>query len=89
MDNKIDRKKVLIVGEYKLAKAIASSLLKRGCSVTVINDDSEECERLAEIKGLSVIFGNGTRKSVLKDASVESSDIVIAVTECDEKNLII
>ena len=50
MDNKIDRKKVLIVGEYKLAKAIASSLLKRGCSVTVINDDSEECERLAEIK---------------------------------------
>ena len=49
MDNKIDRKKVLIIGEYKLEKAIASSLLKRGCSVTVINDDSEECERLAEI----------------------------------------
>ena len=89
MDNMIDRKKVLIVGEYKLEKAIASSLLKRGCSVTVINDDSEECERLAEIKGLSVIFGNGTRKSVLKDASAESRDIVIAVTECDEKNLII
>ena len=51
--NKIDRKRVLIVGDYKNEKAIASSLIKRGCSVTVINDNSEECERLAEIKGLN------------------------------------
>ena len=87
--NKIDRKRVLLVGDYKNEKAIASSLIKRGCSVTVINDNSEECERLAEIKGLNVILGDGTRKTVLKDASIEYNDIVIAITDCDEKNLII
>lgn len=88
-ENRTERKRVLIAGEYKLQKAIASSLLKRGCSVTAINDNGDDCERLADIKGLSVILGKADRKTILEDASVNTMDIVIAVTDSDEENLII
>ena len=88
-ENKAYKKRVLIIGEYKAEKAIASSLIKRGCNVTVINENGNDAERLAEIKGLNVIFGNGSSKSILLDANVENADMVIAVTESDEKNLVI
>ena len=88
-ENKAYKKRVLIIGEYKAEKAIASSLIKRGCNVTVINENGNDAERLAEINGLNVIFGNGSSKSILLDANVENADMVIAVTESDEKNLVI
>ncbi|MGN1163791.1 MAG: potassium channel family protein [Candidatus Ornithospirochaeta sp.] len=83
------KKNVLIVGGYRLEKAIATSLLKRGCIVTVVNDDNAECQALAETRGLVVINGDGTRRSVLEDAEIKKADILIAVTDSDEKNLVI
>ena len=75
-ENNAYKKRVLIIGEYKAEKAIASSLIKRGCNVTVINENGNDAERLAEIKGLNVIFGNGSSKSILLDANVENADMV-------------
>ena len=49
-ENKAYKKRVLIIGEYKAEKAIASSLIKRGCNVTVINENGNDAERLAEIR---------------------------------------
>ena len=88
-DNKYFAKRVLIVGSYITERAIASNLLKKGCSVTVVNDDINDSERLAEIKGLTVINGDGTMLGTLEDASISKADILISATDSDEKNLII
>jgi trk system potassium uptake protein TrkA len=81
--------KVLLVGGRSKAKALATSLIKKGYQVTVINDTYEDCMKLAEIDGLTVINGDGTRPFVLEDASAGDADIAIALTSKDEANLVI
>ncbi|MEA4895922.1 MAG: NAD-binding protein [Oscillospiraceae bacterium] len=81
--------KVLLVGGRSKAKSLATSLIKKGYQVTVINDTYEDCLKLAEIDKLTVINGDGTRPFVLEDASTGDADIAIAMTSKDEDNLVI
>lgn len=83
------KSRVLLVGGYRKAKTLAKSLLKKGYRVTVINDDHEACQGLAEIDGLKVIKGDGTLPSVLLDAGADHCQIAIAMTSKDENNLVI
>jgi trk system potassium uptake protein TrkA len=81
--------RVLLVGGRSKAKSLATSLIKKGYQVTVINDTYEDCLKLAEIDKLTVINGDGTRPFVLEDASAGYADIAIALTAKDEDNLVI
>ncbi len=83
------KKKVLLVGGRSKAKALALSLIKRGYQVTAINDIYDDCLKLAEIKKLTVINGDGTKPFILEDSSAENCDIAIALTSKDEDNLVI
>lgn len=82
------KNKILLIGGYRKTKTLAKSLLKKGYKVTVINDDHEQCNSLAEIDGIKVIHGDGTLPSVLSDAGAKSSQIAIALTSKDEDNLV-
>ncbi|HCT64180.1 MAG TPA: potassium transporter TrkA [Lachnospiraceae bacterium] len=81
--------KVLLIGGRSKTKSLATSLIKKGYSVTVINDNYEDCLKLAEIHKLTVINGDGTRPFVLEDANAVDADIAIAMTAKDEDNLVI
>ena len=89
MQTNTKKKTVLIVGDFLEAKALADSLLKKGCKVTVVNENYSDCEKLAETDRLNVICGDGSKKYVLEDAGAESCRVAIALTGNDEKNLII
>ncbi|HSK68985.1 MAG TPA: NAD-binding protein [Candidatus Limnocylindria bacterium] len=82
------KKSVLLVGGRSKAQALALSLLKRGYQVTAVNDSYDECVKLSEIDGLSVVQGDGTKPYVLEDAEAGNADIVIALTSKDEDNLV-
>lgn len=86
--NKGKNKQVLLIGGRSKAKSMALSLLKQGYLVTVINSNREDCLKLAEIKGLNVIFGDGTKPYVLDEADAKNSDIAIALTSKDADNLV-
>lgn len=80
---------VLIVGGFHKAKSLANSLIKKGYSVTVINNDLNNCQDLADIEHLNVIYGDGTKPFVLEDSNTQDMDIVIALTRRDDDNLVI
>lgn len=82
-------KRILLVGGFHKADALASSLIKKGYEVTVINDNYNHCTRLAENKDITVVNGDGTKLFVLEDANAFNSDIVIALTQKDDDNLVI
>ena len=82
-------KAVLLIGGRSKAKSMAASLLEQGYQVTAINDNYEDCLKLAEIKGLTVIYGNGTRPYILEEAGAENFDIAIALTSKDADNLVV
>lgn len=81
-------KKILLIGGRSKAKSMAVSLLGQGYQVTAINDDYEDCLKLAEIHGLKVVFGNGTKPYILEEAGAEDFDIAIALTSKDADNLV-
>lgn len=80
---------ILLIGGYNKAFSLSESLLKKGYQVTMINSNKEECKKLAEIKGINVIWGNGSKAFILEDANISKMDIVIAMTPKDEDNYVI
>lgn len=83
--NKKKKKSILIVGGFHEARSLANSLLEKEYRVTVVNKNYADCEKLAEINKLNVIYGDGRKKFILEDA--DSCQVAIALTESDETNL--
>jgi len=83
------KSRVLLIGGFHKSLSLADSLIKKGYSVTVINNDYQKCLIMAEINALSVIYGDGTRPFVLEDANAQEADIAIALTQDDADNLVI
>lgn len=79
---------VLLIGGRSKAKAMAVSLLEQGYQVTAINENYEDCLKLADIKGLNVIHGDGTKPYILDEAGAADCDIAIALTSKDTDNLV-
>lgn len=85
---KMRSEKILLIGGRNKASALASSLLSQGYHVIVVNDSREDCMKLAEMKGLTVYYGDGTKPYVLDEAGAGSCRIAIALTSKDEDNLV-
>lgn len=83
------KKKVLLVGGLHKAMSLAQSLLDKGYEVTAINNSYEDCLTLASIEDLEVIHGDGTKPFILEEADASGKDIVIALTQRDDDNLVI
>lgn len=81
--------RVLLVGGRSKAKAMALSLVKHGYKVTVINSNYEDCMKLAEMKDVTVIHGDGTKPYILDEAGATDCDLAIALTNKDADNLVI
>jgi len=80
--------RVLIVGGGKVGSHLASLLLADGYEVCVVENRSSVLSRLyRELPTEVVMDGDGTQMSVLEQAGIRSSDVLVAVTGDDEVNL--
>ena len=77
---------ILIVGCGRLGAMVATALVDRGDSVTIIDTDAENFRRLAEQPGLSMIVADGTSNEDLRRAGVERADVFISLTAQDTVN---
>jgi trk system potassium uptake protein TrkA len=80
--------RIAIVGAGKLGLSIADMLIGGDHSVTVIDKDEEVIERTASLDVMSVT-GNGKEVVLLGDIGIDAYDYLIAVTDRDEKNIVI
>tara|TARA_B100002051_G_scaffold146479_1_gene138678 strand:- start:1645 stop:3018 length:1374 start_codon:yes stop_codon:yes gene_type:complete len=85
-------KKILLIGGgnigYNLAKYIESSA--NDTRLKIIEKNKERAEFLAaELSNTIVINGNGLDEEVLKEANLEETETVIALTNDDEDNLMV
>lgn len=81
-------KNILLIGGRSKAKSMAVSLIEQGYHVTAINNNYDDCLDLAQIKKLTVIYGNGTKPYILEEAAADYFDIAIALTSKDADNLV-
>ena len=78
--------KIVIVGVGKLGEYLAKSLVKEGHAVTLVDVDFTTSQDIINNEDLNYIDGNGLDVSVLKEAGVGESDLLISVMEQDEQN---
>lgn len=78
---------IIIVGCGRVGRSIAEQLNMEGHSITVIDEKYEALERISDTQNVMAIQGNGATYSVLREAEIDSCDLLIAVTAADELNL--
>lgn len=80
--------KIIIVGCGKVGRSITEELSSEGHDVVVIDiryDVAEDVSNTFDVMGM---VGNGASFSVQQEAGIESADVLIAVTNSDELNLL-
>ncbi len=79
---------ILIVGCGNVGQTLVQQLSKEGHNITVIEEKSSVLQTVVNTYDVMGIVGNGASYSIMKDAGIESADLMIAVTESDELNLL-
>ena len=79
---------ISIVGCGKVGSTLAAKLNAEGNNVTIIDQDGDKVKALANKLDIMGVIGNGASRSVQKDAGVDKTDLLIAVTGNDELNLL-
>ncbi len=78
--------RVIIVGSGRVGARTAAELDKHGHKVTVIDTDQEGFDRLPPTFGGTAQRGSGTDEDVLRDAGAEGAELLMALTEGDNRN---
>lgn len=79
---------IVIVGCGKVGVTLVEQLSREGHDITVIDKDPALVEYINGTYDVMGIVGNGATYSVQKEAGIENTDLIIAVTESDELNLL-
>lgn len=80
---------IIIVGGGKVGYNLTKLLLAEEHEVLLIEKDKTKTTGLAREFGESLMEGNGSRVSVLREAGANRADVLVAVTGTDEDNLVI
>jgi trk system potassium uptake protein len=78
--------RVIIVGCGRVGARIATALDEQGMNVAVIDTNPRAFNRLPTKFGGSTVRGNGTDEDILRSAGAEQADLVMALTEGDNRN---
>jgi trk system potassium uptake protein TrkA len=78
----------VIVGAGEVGFHIAAILSQEGHEVAIIDRDPETCQKVAEELDVLALSGNGASRAILEQASMGRADLLVAVTDSDEVNMI-
>lgn len=82
-------KNVAIIGGGSVGLKLAKQLEEMKLNVKIIEKSENRCEFLAEqLETSLIICGDGTDLELLNEEDISSSDVVVSVTNNDEKNLL-
>ena len=79
---------IVIVGCGKVGGALVRSLSQEDNNICIVDIKSDLVHQICTECDVMGMVGNGASYSVLKEAGIETADLLIAVTEHDELNLL-
>ncbi len=78
---------IIICGAGRVGFTIAKLLTEQNHSVTVIDQSSEDIQKINESLDVKAIVGKATSPTILENANAKEADMIIAVTRNDEINM--
>ncbi len=80
--------KIIICGAGIVGSAIASHLSAEQNDVTVIDHDPDKIQRLMDHADIGAVVGMSSHPDILAQAGLGDAELLIAVTESDEVNMV-
>jgi trk system potassium uptake protein TrkA len=80
---------IIICGAGRVGFTISKLLSEQGHSITVIDQSSEDIQKIDDTLDVKAIVGKATYPSILEKANASEADMIIAVTRNDEINMLI
>ena len=80
--------KIIIVGAGEVGFHIASHLALENKDVVVIDSDPEAIRHVSDNLDVQTVHGSGSSPVILEEAGIKEAEIVLAVTNSDETNLV-
>ncbi|PKO93649.1 MAG: Trk system potassium transporter TrkA [Betaproteobacteria bacterium HGW-Betaproteobacteria-10] len=80
--------KVIILGAGQVGASVAEGLVSEENDITVVDFDPARLAQLQDRLDLRTVLGDAATPSVLRDAGAEDADMIIAVTQSDQSNLV-
>ena len=81
--------KIIICGAGQVGESIAAHLSEEENDVTIIDQNQERIRKVLDHCDVSGVEGLASYPEVLQKAGIEEADMIIAVTQSDEVNMIV
>lgn len=79
---------IIVAGCGKVGSVLAEQLSREGHDITVIDEDSDIVQHTSNAADVRGIVGNVASYSIQQEAGIGKADLLIAVTNADEVNLL-
>ena len=79
---------IIILGAGQVGSSVAANLVNENNDITVVDVDPDCLQRLREKYDLQTVHGVASYPSVLAQAGAKDADMILAVTNSDEINMI-
>ncbi|WP_426785506.1 Trk system potassium transporter TrkA [Rahnella variigena] len=80
--------KIIILGAGQVGGTLAENLVGENNDITVVDTNTVRLRQLQDKFDLRVVQGHGSHPRVLREAGAEDADMLVAVTNSDETNMI-
>ncbi len=80
---------IIICGAGRVGFTIAKLLSEQNHSITVIDQSSDDIQKINETLDVKAIVGKATSPAILEKANISEANMLIAVTRNDEINMLI
>ena len=79
---------IIIVGCGKVGRTIVEQLVKEAHDITIIDKNPTKVQDLTNMYDIMGVVGNGASYTTQKEAGIDDADLLIAVTDSDELNML-
>jgi trk system potassium uptake protein TrkA len=80
--------KIIILGAGQVGSTVAANLASEANDITVVDTDTERLQYLQDRLDIRTISGRASYPEVLHRAGAEDADMILAVTNSDETNMV-
>jgi trk system potassium uptake protein len=80
--------KIVILCAGQVGSSVAEGLVSEQNDITVVDLDAQRLRALEDRLDLRTVMGSAAHPSVLKQAGIEDADLLVAVTQSDDTNLV-
>jgi trk system potassium uptake protein TrkA len=80
--------KIIILGAGQVGATVAENLVSEENDITIVDINLRRLQELQDRLDLRTVLGQASHPSVLNEAGAEDADMVLAVTNSDETNMV-